>query len=186
MRGSILTSGVLRDRLADSWRMGCPVELADLCLLEVPHVVMTGGSSVGEMVVNGAVADALLDVFAELYAMGFPIERMDLIDAYGGDDNASMAANNTSAFNCRIIPGTSQLSQHAYGLAVDLNPALNPYMFNAESVLPPGSEKYLDRSLDVPGMIGGRVVEAFAAIGWSWGGAWDGLKDYHHFSASGG
>lgn len=190
MHGSVvdISNTELRARLRFSWSPNCPVDIDGLRLVEIPYVTMEDGERVGEMVLNAGVAEAVLEAFAVIHAARFPIARMELIDRYEGDDNRSMAANNTSAFNCRIIPGTDQLSQHAYGLAVDLNPALNPYMFDAETILPPGSERYLDRTLDVPGLIqpDGPAVKAFSAIGWTWGGAWEGLKDYHHFSATGG
>ena len=109
------------------------------------------------------------------------------IDAYGGDDQASMRANNTSGFNCRYVSGTSRLSQHALGLAVDVNPLVNPYVTGA-AVDPPEGAPYADRSRDDPGMIhaGDAVVQAFAAQGWKWGGYWSSGKDYQHFSSSGG
>lgn len=190
MRGSVvdIASADLRERLRFSWSPGCPVDIDGLRLVEIPHVTMDDVERVGEMVLNADVVKAVLDAFAAIHEARFPIERIELIDRYEGDDNRSMAANNTSAFNCRIIPGTDQLSQHAYGLAVDLNPAVNPYMFDDMTILPPGSDRFLDRALDVPGLIkpDGPAVKAFADIGWKWGGAWDGLKDYHHFSATGG
>ncbi|NNF64913.1 MAG: M15 family metallopeptidase [Acidimicrobiia bacterium] len=190
MRGSIVdtTNADLRRRLRFSWSPDCPVDIGGLRLVEIPYVAMDGAEKVGEMVLHADVTEAVLDAFSAIHAARFPIERMELIDQYEGDDNRSMAANNTSAFNCRIIPGTDQLSQHSFGLAVDLNPALNPYMFDATTILPTGSDRYLDRTLDVPGLIApdGPAVRAFADIGWKWGGAWDGLKDYHHFSATGG
>ena len=190
MRGSVvdISSTELRARLRFSWSPGCPVDVERLRLVEIPYVTMDDDERVGEMVLHADVAQAVLDAFAAMHEARFPIERMELIERYDGDDNRSMAANNTSAFNCRIIPGTDELSQHAYGLAVDLNPALNPYMFDAQTILPPGSDRYLDRTLDVPGLIqpDGPAVKAFSAIGWTWGGAWEGLKDYHHFSATGG
>ena len=46
----------------------------------------------------------------------------------GGDDDALMAADMTSAFNCRTVSGTTTWSTHAYGTAVDINPVENPYV----------------------------------------------------------
>jgi len=126
-------------------------------------------------------------IFRDLYAAGFPIERMVPIDAYGGDDQASMRDNNTSGFNCRYVSGTTTLSQHGLGRAVDVNPLVNPYV-KGSTVDPPEGAPYADRSGSYPGMIrsGDAVVRAFAAQGWKWGGYWSSGKDYQHFSASGG
>jgi hypothetical protein len=101
---------------------------------------------------------------------------MELVEKFGGSDEASMAADNTSAFNCRRIAGTSRWSEHAYGRAIDINPVENPHVTAA-----------IDRSQLRPGMIVADdvVVKAFAAIGWSWGGTWRSSKDYQHFSATG-
>jgi len=111
---------------------------------------------------------------------------MEPVDAFGGDDDRSMAANNTSAFNCRTIAGSSRWSEHAFGRAIDINPVQNPYVRGA-SVDPPAGATFLDRASGAPGLItaDGPVVAAFAKIGWRWGGAWSAGQDYQHFSASG-
>ena len=107
------------------------------------------------------------------------------VDAYGADDQTSMRANNTSAFNCRFVAGTTTLSQHGLGLAIDLNPLHNPYV-KGGTVDPPEGAPWADRSRTDPGMIKpGAVVDAFASRGWRWGGYWSGGKDYQHFSTSG-
>jgi poly-gamma-glutamate synthesis protein (capsule biosynthesis protein) len=113
---------------------------------------------------------------------------MRLVDAYGGDDNRSMAADNTSGFNCRRVKGSAEWSAHAFGAAIDVNPVQNPYL-TPSSVFPPDSRRFaaLDRSAEalVPdGTIRSDdvVVRAFAAIGWEWGGSWA-VPDYQHFSA---
>ena len=123
---------------------------------------------------------------ADLYAQRFPIERMQPIDVYGGDDNRSISANNTSAFNCRAVTGGTGWSEHAYGRAIDVNPFVNPYV-KGTTVLPPEAAPYADRSRRDPGMIhaGDPVVQAFLARGWKWGGYWTSLKDYQHFSTTG-
>ena len=143
----------------------------------------------GSLVVAASVTDAVLEAFRTLYDQRFPIRRMDPVDVYGGDDDASMAADNTSAFNCRqaVSDGDPQWSTHAYGLAIDVNPVENPYLFG-DRVLPPAGAEYLDRSDFRPGMAvsGGVLTSAFAAVGWSWGGTWSGNPDYQHFSATGG
>lgn len=114
-----------------------------------------------------------------LYDARFPIQRMEPIDAYGGDDHRSMAANNTSGFNCREVAGRPGVwSERAYGRAIDLNPVQNPYVEGA---------RYTDRGRPSPGLVTDNVVvvRAFAAIGWRWGGRWRTKRDYHHVSATG-
>ena len=139
--------------------------------------------------IAAAQADAVVTVFRKLYAAKFPIERMELVSEYGGDDDKSMAANNSSGFNCRTVAGTTRWSQHSFGAALDLNPVQNPYVVGAE-VMPPAGQKYADpaaRRAAVKGLItpDSATVRAFRAAGWDWGGDWTGSKDYQHFSASG-
>ncbi len=174
------------DQLHASWEPGCPVAPEDLRLLTLSHWNYAGGVSSGQIVVAAGLAADVIDIFADLYEAGFPIERMELVEQYGGDDNASMAANNTSAFNCRLVTGGSSYSEHSYGRAIDINPLVNPYV-KGSTILPPAGAAYTDRSLDAPGMIhaGDEVVQAFAARGWIWGGTWSSLKDYQHFSTTG-
>lgn len=170
-----------------SWRGGCPVALDGLRHVQVSHFDNDGNVAVGELIVHRDHADAIAQVFETLFDAEFPIARMELVDAYGGDDDASMAANNTSAFNCRTVAGRPGVwSHHAFGAAIDVNPLVNPYVTSG-GVFPPEGEAYADRAVAVPGLIrdGDVVVEAFASIGWAWGGSWSGAKDYQHFSASG-
>jgi hypothetical protein len=176
----------LAARMETSWRPGCPVPLADLRYVELDHWDFGGTERRGELVVHAEFADDLVGVFEVLFDQGFPIERMVLVDDYGGDDLASMDANNTSAFNCRLAQGSSRWSEHAYGRAIDINPVQNPYVSGA-TVLPPAGAAYLDRTESSPGMVlpGDVVVDSFAAIGWEWGGDWVSLKDYQHFSSTG-
>ncbi|MBT8207858.1 MAG: M15 family metallopeptidase, partial [Acidimicrobiia bacterium] len=112
---------------------------------------------------------------------------IQLVDVYGNDDDRSMEANNTSAFNCRTVGGSSEWSEHAYGRAIDINPMINPFVTTSGSVFPPSGTQFVDRALDTPGLIAadGTVVRAFASIGWEWGGNWNGSKDYQHFSETG-
>jgi hypothetical protein len=143
----------------------------------------------GALVVHRDVADAIVGVFRRLYEQRFPIRRLQPIDAFGGDDDASMAADNTSGFNCRfaVAAGPPRWSVHALGKAIDVNPVENPYVEGGE-VRPPAGGAYLNRSEYRPGMAvnGGQLTSAFAAAGWSWGGEWDATPDYQHFSATGG
>ena len=136
--------------------------------------------------VSCAWAAQLCTVFAELCRARFPIRRLDLIDTYGADDERSMAADNSSAYNGRYVSGTGAWSMHAYGLAVDINTVENPWV-DGTDVSPTAGRAYADRSLQAQGMIhaGDLVVRAFASIGWKWGGSWSGGKDYQHFSSNG-
>ncbi|GIU85846.1 MAG: hypothetical protein KatS3mg009_0361 [Acidimicrobiia bacterium] len=169
-----------------SWRAGCPVPLAALRHLTVRHWGFDGLARTGELVVHADAADAMRRVMRSLWDAHFPIERMRLVDDYGGSDDASMAANNTSAFNCRFVSGSGRWSEHAYGRAIDVNPVQNPYVAGGR-VSPPAGALYLDRSVPALGMIrdGDAVVQAFAAVGWGWGGHFRSVKDYQHFSATG-
>ncbi len=171
-----------------SWHPGCPVRIGDLRVLHMNERGFDGNLHPGELIVNRDSASAVLGVFRELFLARFPIQRMRPVDAYGGSDARSMAADNTSGFNCRYVPGSPGVwSQHAYGHAVDINPLRNPYVTSAGNVMPPRGARFTDRSLPAPGMIrsGGVVVRAFASIGWGWGGGWNGSPDYQHFSATG-
>ena len=169
-----------------SWRPGCPVHLRDLRLLRLSHWRFDGSARVGRLVVHEDVARDLVSVFRRLYEARFPIRRLVPVDAYGASDFRSIEADNTSAFNCRYVEGTTRWSEHAYGRAIDVNPIENPYV-SGGSTSHPASVPYLDRRRRRPGMAseGGALVRAFDAIGWGWGGRWSGVKDYQHFSASG-
>jgi hypothetical protein len=173
-------------RMSSSHRAGCPVALSDLRLLELRHWGFDGRTHLGEMVVHADAAAAVVDAFGRMYAARTVIERVRLVDEYGGSDDRSMEANNTSAYNCRTVGGSSTWSQHAYGRALDVNPVQNPYV-TASAVEPAAGRAYLDRSDVRPGMAvrGGAIVEAFRASGWGWGGDFTTTKDYQHFSANG-
>jgi D-alanyl-D-alanine carboxypeptidase len=138
--------------------------------------------------VNSAVVPAVVAAFRGMYDVRFPIRQMQPIAAYGGDDNKSMAADNTSAFNCRLAvsDGPPSWSMHAYGEAIDINTLENPYRLNG-TVRPPAGATYMDRSNVRPGMIvvGSAPVHAFAAMHWGWGGNWSSSPDYQHFSVNG-
>ncbi len=177
-----------RERMTGvSWRPGCPVGFADLRLLTVSHWGFDGEPRRGRLVVHREQARPMLRVMRRLYALRFTIRRMRLVDAYGADDRRSMAADNTSAFNCRFVAGTTRWSEHAYGRAIDVNPVENPYVTGSGYVSPPAGARFARRGQSVRGMVHrGPVVRAFAAAGWEWGGDWPWPKDYQHFSATGG
>jgi len=169
-----------------TWKEGCPVHIDDLALVEVSHWDMDGVVQTGQLVVAASQAEAIVGVMETLFEARFPIHKMRLAHEYGGSDDASMADNNTSAFNCRAKTGGKSWSEHSYGAAIDINTIQNPYV-RGTKVLPPEGKPYVERSSEVPGLIvaEGPVVPAFRAIGWKWGGNWRSLKDYQHFSASG-
>jgi poly-gamma-glutamate synthesis protein (capsule biosynthesis protein) len=170
-----------------SWHPGCPVPLRDLRLIELTYVGFDGRAHRGKLVVHRWYADGFVHVFRRLYEERYPIRRIRLVDRYGADDDRSMEADNTSAFNCRLRAGSStEWSQHAYGRAIDVNPVENPFI-TPTHVSPPAGVAYVDRSQHLPGMIHVRdaVWWAFHAIGWEWGGTWSGTIDYQHFSANG-
>jgi D-alanyl-D-alanine carboxypeptidase-like protein len=169
-----------------SYRSGCPVAPAELRLVRVTYHGFDGRAHLGALVVNGRVARDVVTVFGRLYAAQFPLRRMTPVSAFRGSDDASMAADNTSGFNCRRAVGGSGWSEHAYGTAIDVNPVENPYVLG-DRPLPPAGRAFLDRRLARRGMAvrGGVLVRAFASIGWKWGGRWAASPDYQHFSLSG-
>ncbi|PPK98690.1 D-alanyl-D-alanine carboxypeptidase-like protein [Kineococcus xinjiangensis] len=172
--------------LPSSYRPGCPVPPERLRRLTVSHVDFLGRQRLGTLVVHQDVADPLVRVFARLHALQYPIERMEPVEAFAGSDDASMDANNTSAFNCRARTGGTGFSEHSHGTALDLNPVQNPYV-RGTTVLPEAGRAHVDRSTAHPAVLraGDPVVSALAAEGFRWGGTWTTLKDYQHFSTSG-
>jgi hypothetical protein len=165
-----------------SWRNDpqCPA-FDDLRYLQIPHWRFDGTFVVGEMVVHSSVVVPTMTLFARLWAIGFPIAQMQLIDNFAADDDASMAANNCSAFNFRTVAGTSQLSLHSLGIAIDINPIQNPWQ-GPRGVAPSAGNEYLDRTTVRPGMFvrPGPIVAVFDELGWEWGGDWRHAFDYHH------
>ncbi|MDE7299760.1 MAG: M15 family metallopeptidase [Lachnospiraceae bacterium] len=170
-----------------SYGHNCTIPCSELRYVRVLHYGFDGKVHIGELVVNRAIARDITDIFRELFDAQYPVEKMLLIDEYGADDNASMADNNTSSFNFRFVEGTSTVSLHAYGLAVDINPRYNPYLPMRDGlaeVLPENGKEYADRSLDCIYYIrpGDVCYQAFVSRGFSWGGDWSSSKDYQHFS----
>ncbi|HEX6471437.1 MAG TPA: M15 family metallopeptidase [Streptosporangiaceae bacterium] len=176
-----------RATLRYSWHPGCPVPISGLRLIRMTYWGFDKRPHQGQMVVNARVSRDIVKVFKRLYAAHYPIRRMELVDKYKGSDFDSIEADNTSAFNCRNATGSSSWSQHAYGLAVDLNTCENPYVTSAGDVAHKHCVKYRDRSRHDPGVVhkGDVVYRTFTAIGWGWGGLWNGDRDYQHFSSSG-
>ena len=169
-----------------SWHRGCPVPLRELRVLHVSIWGFDREAHRGELIVHRRWARDITHVFRRIYRERFAIRRMRPVDRYDAEDARSMRADNTSAFNCRFVAGTTRWSQHAYGRAIDLNPVENPYV-SGDHVSPPAGRPYADRSRDRRGMVhhGDVVWRAFRRIGWGWGGSWSGAQDYQHFSATG-
>jgi hypothetical protein len=172
--------------LAASWRTGCPISREQLRAVTVSYWDFEGVRQNGTLVVRDRTAAQVIRVFSRLYDLRFQIERIQPVDAYGGNDDASMADNNTSAFNCRRVAGSRRWSEHAFGEAIDVNPIQNPYV-KGKRVSPPAGRSWLDRRSPTPAMVqrGDATVRAFAVNGFRWGGSWRYSKDYQHFSTSG-
>lgn len=169
-----------------TWKPGCPVQSSDLDWVRLTFLGFDGKRHTGELLTNKSASADLLQVFERLWDARYPIEEMRITRADELDAPPTGDGNNTGSFACRPAVGQRVFSQHAYGLAIDVNPFQNPYV-KGDLVLPELSSAYLDRSNVRPGMIRGDdpVVRAFAAIGWEWGGAWRSLLDIQHFSANG-
>ncbi|SDJ55383.1 D-alanyl-D-alanine carboxypeptidase [Streptomyces indicus] len=181
------TLPVTRAALGRTYRPGCPVPPHRLRLLRMSHWGFDGKVHTGAMVVHERVAKEVLYVFGKAFAAKFPIRKMRPVSAYNGSDHASMADDNTSAFNCRQVVGNpGRLSQHAYGDAIDINTVENPYVDRTGRVHPPAGARHLDRTHRAKGVIreGDALTRAFRAVGWQWGGRWSN-PDYQHFSRNG-
>ncbi len=176
----------------ESWRAGCPVPLSDLRLITVSHWDFEGRVREGQLVVHRTAAQPLTKVFRRLYQLEFPIRHMKLGDMYGPKRIRPEDEDITGSFRCRrAVPspcgtGSGNWSNHAYGLAIDVNPVENPYV-GCGQVRDARTAPYIDRSRLRKGMVTPAVVRAFASMGWEWGGDWTGdTKDYMHFSHTGG
>jgi hypothetical protein len=177
----------------ESWRPGCPAALSDLRLLTVSHWGFDGRVHEGQLVVHETAAAPLAKVFRRLYRLKFPIRHMQLDDMYGPERARPASGDVTGSFRCRqSVPSpctggsaSGRWSNHAYGLAIDVNPVENPYVGCGMS-RDPRARRYMDRSRLRKGMVTPAVVRAFRSIGWGWGGDWSGdTKDYMHFSHNG-
>lgn len=162
----------------------CPA-LSELAYVTLDHVTFDGRTARGELVVAAALAPRVVELFRRLYQLGFPIRQMRLVDDYEASDDRSMSADNSSAFNFRVIAGTDILSQHARGRAIDINPVENPWR-RPDRVVPSEGIPFTDRTQVRPGMIvrPGPVVAAFDELGWEWGGDWRHAFDDHHIAWS--
>ena len=168
---------------------GCTVPYEDLRYVGLLYIDFNGEEQAGELICNKAIAQDMVEIFYELYRNDYRIERIRLVDEYDGDDTLSMLDNNTSCFNYRVVDGTTTLSKHALGCAIDINPFYNPYIvFNKNGsgetyISPKGSEIYADRSQDFPYKIDENDLcyKLFTSRGFTWGGNWNSTKDYQHF-----
>jgi len=169
-----------------TWSEGCPVGVDDLSYVTVSHVGFDGLVHTGELLVHQSAADEIVEVFELLFAAQYPIEEMRVVSAPELDLPPTGDGNNTTIFVCRPATGGTNWSQHAYGLAIDVNPFQNPY-WKGDLVLPELADYYTDRATGAVGIIvdGDAVTEAFRSIGWGWGGHWSSLKDWMHFSRNG-
>ena len=159
-----------------SYRKNKNVKLSDLRYVQVLHK---------------KIAKKTVKVFYALYQKRYRIERMRLIDDYGANDEKSMAANNTSAFNYRVISGTTKLSNHSYGMAIDINPRINPWV-KGNKVSPANGKVYKQRKTSkCKGKYKRYMIhkndtayKIFKKYGFSWGGEWRSSKDYQHFEVN--
>ena len=169
-----------------SYKDNCCISLDDLRYITVLYYGFDRHFHKGELIVNKEIAKNVTCIFKELFYAHYPIEKICLVDLYDADDNASMADNNSSCFNYRTIDGSTTLSNHSKGLAIDINPLYNPYVRTINgtlSVLPKEGTAYVDRTKNCPFMIkkGDVCYNTFIKYGFSWGGEWIYSKDYQHF-----
>ncbi len=178
-------SPVTAETVWATWNEDCPLHYDDLSLLTLSYWNLNGKAVTGRLVINTKVVDDVIAAFEGLFEIGFPIERMAQVDDFDGDDKAAMRANATSGFNCRYVDGTERWSNHAFGLAIDINPLINPWARQG-NVLPLEGTKYANREVVIPGMInlGDEAITVFADLGWTWGGVWQ-SADFMHFSQPG-
>lgn len=175
-------------RISDvSYPKDCPVAITTLRYCKVLYIDFNGDKQSGELICNKSIADDVMEIFSSLYDNGYQIESIRLVDDYGGDDEASMEADNTSCFNYRTIAGSKKMSKHSLGLAIDINPLYNPSITydkkgNAE-IAPVNASDYADRTASFPYKIDDQdlAYKTFTSHGFTWGGNWNSLKDYQHF-----
>lgn len=182
---------IIQDRMlkANSWRETCPVHLVDLRYINVNHLNFKGKTVSGEIIVHKEIADEVVNIFADLYAINYPIQQMSLVSDFKANDWQSIEAGNTSAFNCRPITGNKKKwSKHAYGKAIDINPIENPYVSRKGYISHKASLKYKKRVHKVNTyadravlLKNDKATKVFKKYGWKWGGDWNTIKDYQHF-----
>ncbi len=181
-----ISDAVFQRMQGRSFPANCTTPRSELRYLRVLHRNAEDSVLHGELVCNKAIAEDLLDIFRKLYEAHYPIEHIRLIDDYEADDELSMRDNNSSSFCFRVVSGTTKLSKHARGLAVDINTRYNPYVRTRNGrrqVSPDNSLPYVDRTKSFPYKIeeGDLCYRLFIEHGFTWGGHWQTMKDYQHF-----
>ncbi len=180
-------SDAVMDRMqGKSYKDNCTVPREDLRYIRVLYKNPAGDSCLGELVSNKAIAQDLVDIFKELYRADYLIGKISLVDNYNADDDLSMEDNNTSCFNFREVSGSKNLSKHAMGRAIDINPLYNPYIrtVNGKKICEPSNARdYVDRDKDFKYKIDkdDLCYQLFMKHGFEWGGDWNSSKDYQHF-----
>ena len=170
--------------LGATWRPGCPVGPELLRRVDVNYIGFDGQTHRGELIVHQDAAADVITIFEQLHRLGYPIAKMQTVARYpGAEDELSMQDNNTSAFNCRLLPSGRAWALHAYGRAIDVNPLINPFIDSRGDIQPKTAGPYLDRNRTDPGILHANdpAVRAFTDRGWRWGGDWRSPKDYQHF-----
>jgi hypothetical protein len=172
------------------WKPECPVHLSDLVIVYVHYINFDGKHEDGRLVVHRALGEQTERIFEGLLKLKFPIHSIIPVEAFDGDDERTMEANNSSAFNYRRIMDSDKFSSHAYGVAIDINPRQNPYLLidhdkNQLKLFPTNSFQFLNRAIQQPGMVES-IISIFAKYGFTnWGGHWNShCLDYHHFQVS--
>lgn len=177
-----ISSDIYNKIYGKSWSEGAPVDINSLSHVIITYWGFDDKPHLGEIIVNSSVGEDIKDIFKELYYAKYPIDKVKLIDDYNASDEASMEDNNTSSFCYRPQTNSSKISVHSYGLAIDINPLQNPYV-KGDIIQPENATKYVDRSTYRKGMIfkDDPCYKAFTSRGWTWGGDWNGVRDYQHF-----
>ena len=163
------------------------IQRSDLRHIRALHWDYDEKIHIGEMVCNKLIADKVARILRQLFDTKYPIQRMLLPDVYGADDETQMRDNNSSCFCYRAIAGTTKLSKHARGLAVDINTLYNPYYKDREDgsrfIQPATAAEYCDRTKEFPYKIDHEDLcfRLFTEAGFEWGGDWTTCKDFQHF-----
>jgi hypothetical protein len=171
--------------MRSTWREECPVPLQELAYAQVSFLGFDSRFHTGEFMSHVDHVDGLVDIFAKLHAIRFPIEEMVITTQEAVDAHPTGDSNNTSSFVCRPAVNSGAWSRHAHGGAIDINPFHNPYV-KGDLVIPELAGVYLDRDDERTGMVTASVVEWFAEMDWGWGGNWNSASDWMHFSDTGG
>jgi len=175
---NVLTPAQKEKMLGRSWHEGCPVPLDDLASIHLNYVGFDGAVHDGVIVIHRKLAKEAIEIFDELFAAHFPIERMQPYEDFPiGEYGAN---NDTVGFHCRPAQDDPKIfSSHADGISVDLNPMTNPY-HDPRGWWPLGSNG--DRNRSTPGLLAAEseAVKIFMRHGWIWDGLLD-PPDYMHF-----